>query len=371
LDIPVFRYRRKNDESYLPHWMRLSREGAQTDVALLSILLFEEKVDDEKFHTDALFIMDHSFCDGLSILNLSKELFQLMSDSADFDPSKSLKIALPMDVLCRNSIGQGFFASFLRILKTAGIIIKLLRSPNPAYYPEGEYVKPADMALKCTCRPHTIEIDDVKPLLKKCKENKVTLGNLVTASLVFEIGSVLKSIGKDKRKIGIGIACDTRRLYSDVLEGIHLGFHVSSRADYTLALEHIPDKPLLSKEELWKRARDVKTFFEEWEDNYPLYIAQMLAPYFTYTAGTTHNQFDTIAVTNWGRLNMPTDFNGQWKVTNVFGMTNNLHMLMPTMIMSSFNGKLRLSMFVSEPAASPTLSAHIMKGLKERLESAV
>mmetsp|Transcript_6047 Transcript_6047/g.7902 ORF Transcript_6047/g.7902 Transcript_6047/m.7902 type:complete len:500 (+) Transcript_6047:183-1682(+) len=367
LRITVNRYLRKNPDSYLDVWMERSRIGAQLNTSLLEIHLFE---GDSNSEADMLFVMDHAFCDGLSITNLSSELLKILSGTEDFDTKVSLKLAKPLDALCLTGLDSGFPGSFVRIKKTFKILVSALLKKTPAYYPVGTMVKPMDMAEKCTCNPHTVEVENVKGLLTKCKANKVTLGNLITACFAYEIGQVIKHIGEDDRKLSLSVVADTRKLYASPLEYHHLGFHVSSRQDYQIASESIPDQKTLSEEDFWNLARDVKAYYQGVDEKHPLYLAQFLAPYFTYTAGTTHDTFATLAITNWGRLNIGPEF-GSWEVKDIFGLTNNLHMLMPTLIVSSFRGRLRMSNFVSEPAASRSRSIEIMNAVKERMVSMI
>jgi hypothetical protein len=332
--------------------------------------------------TQLLFIMDHYFCDGLSVTNMFSELLRLVEAAerapraagagADADPlalddalvGPPLGWQLPMEVL----VDRSYPNALVKWAKVVHYIVRyLVLEPKLLQMARPDWSVPAsDVFNKCTCMPHqlTVPKTELKLLLDECKRQGVTMGVAIAAAVAYTARDLTADrAGVDTEYIAVPLALDLRRRYAEAVDQHHLGYHVSSNRNYRWGVKEARQEGPASFANMWARAKLMGKHYEEF-DFAGLRLGVVIGGFFEQPP--TYERMATVAISNWGRLDFPEQV-GPFKVNKLFGLLNNPHFIMPTLIVSSLHGALTLTIVTTEPACSPELGPAFLNTLKGHL----
>mmetsp|Transcript_43176 Transcript_43176/g.69248 ORF Transcript_43176/g.69248 Transcript_43176/m.69248 type:complete len:512 (-) Transcript_43176:112-1647(-) len=354
---------RHDDSTWREVWMKVSHTTPPLGRSPLELYFFEQDSQVGDIKTDILFVMDHFFCDGLSVTNFFKE-FMLLFASYDEETKKDdpevtgkaeqlrktqLVWQSPMEDLCNRS----YKTTLHQMVDCAYYIIRylLIQHPMVDFTIDKPDVTAAEMPQVCHCYPYELEldVDTTKRLLANCRKNSCTIGAAIASSVLYATRDLV-SRQKDVKDlldndIAVPLALDMRRRYSESVEGTNLGFHVSSNKAYKYRLGEALNEGEVCQEALFYRAKEMLACYHKF-DYAGLALGSVLGPFFE--APPSFDRMSSIAITNWGRLDLPTSVS-KWRLCNLFGLINNCHFRMPTLICSSHGGKLHFTLVISEP----------------------
>ena len=345
-----------------------ARARAELGVQLLSLAVLDRKRGDGKgeYATEILLVMDHAWCDGLSITNLASELLEHL---AVVDPiaKDALSVQAPLEVLAVERYGGGVMSYLRRVKDMIQFLVPIIRTGEACKFPLGNSdatPMPAKDMGDCVVKTYT-KVLPVKGLLKACKAKGVTVGVAVAAATCASVSRAVVNAGHEsgkRRPVAISLAADMRRRFSPILDEHHLGFYVSALHSYFADVDDACSDSLDAADDLWVRAGLMSDRYKEKAAEIASYQLSQLIE-LGLSREPTHEGLATLALTNWGRIKVQSSY-GKWTVEDVCGLFNPVNLLMPTMLISSFNGSLRLHLCVTEPAACGKAAAQVMDDIE-------
>lgn len=361
----------ESEDSSSRAWEARARIPAALNTQLLTIVVLEKALPGGGFATEFLFVMDHAWCDGLSISNLAGELLEQLAHGASIR-KESLSFQTPVEVLAVERYGSGMASYWKRLRDMLQFLVPLIRQGEACKFPLGdEAVVPipaADMG-DCVVQSYTKRIP-VKDLLSACKVRGVTLGVAVSAATCVAVARAVAKTNRLEAKhkpVAISLAADMRRRIMPAVDEHHLGFYVSALHSYFAGVGDATGDKVDSADDLWARAAHMSERFKQEAAELASYqLCQLLE--IGLNRKPTHEGLATVALTNWGRIKVKSSY-GDWTVKDVHGRFNPVNFLMPTMLISSFGGDLRLHLCVSEPAACGKAAAQIMDDIEFALQT--
>mmetsp|Transcript_598 Transcript_598/g.771 ORF Transcript_598/g.771 Transcript_598/m.771 type:complete len:328 (+) Transcript_598:498-1481(+) len=322
--------------------------------------------------------MDHFFCDGLSVVNLFKELMTLTvaCEEAAKNGDKVDEAALvgppltwqmPMEIANANSFPNAAIQWF-KVVKY--ILTHVAMEPKMVDFPIFDKSITADQIFKrCICNPYhvTIPKETVTRLLRVCKDNGITMGTAVAVSTLYAVRDLVAATPEASefscRDLAVPLALDMRRRYSEKMGQEHLGYNISSNKAYKLNFAEACKEGPISKEIMLSRAQKMSKHYQQM-DYAGAVFGTLLGPFFEQPP--TFDNMSSVAITNWGRLNFPDSF-GDFQVKELFGMPNNPHFIMPTLVSSTLNGQLTLTVVITKPAVAEASGREFLKKMEENL----
>lgn len=374
-EVPVEFLPRNGEDAWLQTWAEEAPLGPPLDRNPLKLFVYQGDGVAE-----ILYVMDHFFSDGLSMVNFFKELLTLLAaydaegvaehEDVDVDALVGPELAWQTSI---DAATRASFPSRARQLLSAGWFLGryVAFAPNYVDFPIRNNMPAKLMAGGNTCNPATLHIgrETSQALLRTCKAGGVTIGAALGAASVWALRDVIQAAGpgtgpRRGRDITVAFASDLRRRYAEPLANEHMGYHVSSMLKYRTKWKSAR-RAVVDEAVLMKTAREVRRHNEAHSFS-SLSFATVLPSFFTQKP--THRFFSTIALTNWGRLDLDSEY-GKWAVDSVVGVINNRHLRMPLLLCSSHGGQLTLTLCVSEPACSIKDAEIFLRMLQGHIET--
>lgn len=288
--IPVHWVKReRGEESHLKVWQQECRKPPPVGANPVAFHVLEEQGV-----TEIVFVMDHFFCDGLSVTSLLKETMTLVAALEDAKQSGGqvderalvggpLKWQVPME----KAIASSFANPISQWAQVIGYIFTHLAfEPKMIDFPINDpSITAAQMPEKCFCNPYRISIPKpiVKQLLRKCKENKLTMGTVVAASTLYAVRDIVAATPdapklKD-RDLAVPFALDMRRRYAESIGQEHLSYHISSNKAYKYNFDKACKEGPVTEKMLIKRAKAMSAWYQKF-DYAGLTFGTLLGPFF-------------------------------------------------------------------------------------------
>ncbi|MCA9537664.1 MAG: hypothetical protein KC620_02175 [Myxococcales bacterium] len=381
VQVTVHRHDRTDAQSWRRAWPDIERTPPPVEASLLTLHAF---VGEE--HTDIVLVLDHAFCDGMSVAVLGHRLLGALGalepngTLAPDDPDAVAQpLALPLSVALAGRGVRPRLQQIWRIIRFLTTQLILHRDPIP--FPVADAtVPPAEIAAKTGTHLCMAELDAsvTARLLARCRAERTTISAIVTAAMILESDErhaerpieALPSAGGVYARpwYGVSWAVDMRRRRVPPMGSEPLSYQVGSARQFMRSAAALRAGEGRGAA-IWQMARDADVHLQTRLAAGDAHAIAALIPH-VYARPLPYRGMATIALSNWGVLPIEARY-GAIEVRGAQPIVNQRHFRMPLCLASTFQGRLRLSVQFAAPVIAPEPAQAMAEGLVQRLRAAV
>ena len=300
-------------------------------------------------------ISHHAISDALSLVHLHSELLSYCQ-KPETNPTPLPFLPPPEALFPRWTRGiKAKLSSILFILRLFG--------KKAWYRPKTLSIEAnAPIAERSCCIIHEqLEPELTKALITSCKQQGVTVQGALNAALLLAARDKIVS-----RKKKINVSCQTFVNLRKYLSSQVGNEHLSCLASYLLSFHTITPNT-----SFWKLARDVKQKIDKRIKSQDLFHCLINSQLLTnYILANRQQATTTVAVSNLGLLELPSDY-GPYQLEEIsFAGSNNLFAGVVFLNVNTFRGKMLMNFVFSKPSFSGERMIEIVENTFDYLRRA-
>ena len=282
-------------------------------------------------------ISHHAISDALSLVHLHSELLTYCQQP-ETTPTPLPFLPPP----------EALFPRWTRRIKAklSSILFILRLFRQKAWYRPKTLSIEADAPIserRCYILHEQLEPKLAQALITSCKQQRVTVQGALNAALLLAARDKIVS-----RKKKINVSCQTFVNLRNYLSSKVDNEHLSCLASYLLSFHTINFNT-----SFWELARDVKQKIDKRIKSQDLFYSLINSQFLTnYILAHPQKATTTVAVSNLGLLDLPSDY-GPYQLEEIsFGGSNNLFAGVVFLNVTTFRGKMLMNFVFSTPSFS-------------------
>mmetsp|Transcript_830 Transcript_830/g.1132 ORF Transcript_830/g.1132 Transcript_830/m.1132 type:complete len:452 (+) Transcript_830:309-1664(+) len=372
LRIPVKAYSSGDKESA---YLDATQESLQDGDGVFRVCIVSENEsnggDTEMVITSLIFLCEHFACDGMSFLTVIHEILLGFADSNSVKHLPLLPVPEGVHFHGKNLRGSKAM-DYLKVMRIVlGAVANSFKGKNVniASFGDNE-IERRDLTTRCTqvYLTETISKTQTKGLLSRCREHETTITGVISSVIADSVSEFIQTQNGETKSqtVSTSLAVDARRYYSPPLENHHLSFQVTGVVPTPLKATGSGDL-----DEMWTNAKiykngltsaiirgDQKTILPR--------IGTAITGLYNMESVEARGQ-PHVFFTNWGKMPFDKIYGSEWEVIEVSPGINTLALPFPTLIASSFNGELQLTLLGPHPVLRKEHLNEILDGAVARL----
>ncbi|CAF1243853.1 unnamed protein product [Adineta steineri] len=376
LELKIIEIAREQDDHFdfwRQEWRMREKDPAVVGQGLVQFWLLQDPNDDDDDDSprEIVIVCEHGICDGMSISTVAHELLISLSDNDTNMFDGSLNWPIIMETAVRKSV-----SAYSRVIKFAKFLLRVLywratSSRRTTRMPLIAKDFPLEeMATYC----HTeafygrLNKEDTQQLLKKCRQEGVTLTSAVSSAILCSTSASLETRKDQSTQLVMAITADTRQRCVPPVPNHDLSYQASGIMAFTVFNKEIP----VTSYGMWQLA---KTFGNHVKKSIKagqsLALAMVMGEYFQRNLGAPNmTEHPTCGISNWGRLPFQEKY-GNWELLEVTPILNLVRTVMPIVFVQTVNGVLTIACLGSVPIMSSRILERLCNGAMCKLHEMI